>query len=434
MKISVFGLGYVGVVTAACFCKDGHDVVGVDVADNKIDLVNSGKSPIIEKDVDALVKKAVDQGKLRATGDAGEAIDATDMALICVGTPSRPSGALDLSSVRKVIRQIGEALPARTRPITIVVRSTMVPGSMRQVVVPELEVSSGNKAGNGFDILFHPEFLREGSAVSDFFDPPKIVIGEHTAGTAAPLLALYGKSYDAPRIVCTVEEAETVKYCDNLFHALKITFANEVGEFCHSVGVNSRKVMQIFCRDRKLNISSKYLMPGFAFGGSCLPKDLRAFLAAAGERNLSLPTLENIVTSNQKQIERVLRIVLAHKFRKVGFYGISFKEGTDDMRESPYVELAERLLGKGYDLSVYDEKVQYSRLVGGNLSFVESYLPHLATFITDDINVLSGCPLLILNHHAETARIEEWLDAGKHLIDLTGRDDFRGRAGFEGIV
>ncbi len=434
MKISVFGLGYVGVVTAACFCKEGHEVVGVDVADNKIDLINSGRTPIIEEDIDTFVEKAVEQGKLRATKDAEDAVGSTDMAIVCVGTPSLPSGGLDMRYVRNVARQIGEALSRRTRPFSIVVRSTMVPGSLRNVVIPALEEASGRKAGEGFDVLFHPEFLREGSSVFDFYNPPKIVVGEYIEGTAAPLLRLYGESFDAPRIVCTVEEAEMVKYCDNLFHALKITFANEIGEFCHAFGVNSREVMRIFCRDEKLNISSKYLMPGFAFGGSCLPKDLRAFLAAAGERNLALPTLDNVLRSNQKQIERALGIVLAHGERKVGFYGISFKEGTDDLRESPYVELAERLLGKGCELSVFDEKVQYSRLVGGNLSFVESRLPHLAKFISDDIGVLNDCPLLVLNHQAEESKIEEWLSSGKHLIDLTGRDDFRGRAGFESIV
>jgi len=434
MKISVFGLGYVGIVTAACLSKEGHEVTGVDVSDTKINLINGGQAPIIEQDIDDYVKDGVSAGRFSATSDAKAAVDATDLAIVCVGTPSRPTGALDTRYVEQVTRQIGEALVGRMPPFTLVVRSTMIPGTIRNVVVPILEEAAGRRVGDGITLLFHPEFLREGSAVWDFYNPPRIVVGEHIEDSAAPLLALYDEKFQAPRVVCTLEEAEMVKYCDNLYHAIKITFANEIGQFCHELDLNSQAVMRIFCQDTKLNISSKYLMPGFAFGGSCLPKDLRAFLAAAGERNLSLPTLENVLVSNSKQVERALRIVIAHGEHNIGLYGISFKEGTDDLRESPYVELAERLLGKGCTLSVYDDKVQYSRLIGRNLSFVDTHLPHLARSLSDDVSVLDACPVLVLNHRAEVERITTWLQAGKRIVDLTGRDDFQGRAGFEGIV
>lgn len=434
MKISVFGLGYVGVVTAACLSREGHEVIGVDVSDVKVDLINRGQSPIVEKDIGGFVKDAAESGRLSATADAAAAVAGSEMAIVCVGTPSRPTGALDTSYVEKVTARIGEALVGRETPFVLVFRSTMTPGTLRNVVVPILESAAGWTDEADISVLFHPEFLREGSAVWDFYNPPKIVVGEYVQGTAGALLNLYGDKYDAPRVVCDLEEAEMVKYCDNLFHALKITFANEIGQLCHALGVNSQTVMDIFCRDTKLNISSKYLKPGFAFGGSCLPKDLRAFLAASGERNVSLPTLENMMISNQKQIERALRMILAHGERRIGFYGISFKEGTDDLRESPYVELAERLLGKGCELRIFDEDVQYSRLVGGNRSFVEERLPHLAQLLSDDVSTLQDCLLLVLSHRAEPERIEAWLKEGKQIVDLTGRDDFRGREGFESIV
>jgi GDP-mannose 6-dehydrogenase len=434
MKISVFGLGYAGVITAACFCHEGYDVVGVDISDSKIDLINSGNSPIAEEKVDVFIREAVEQGRLVATKDAQSAVAATEMSFVCVGTPSCSDGTLDMRYVETVIREIGEALRYRTEHFTIVVRSTLLPGFLHGKVIPLIEKACRRKSGDGFNVLFHPEFLREGSSIEDFYNPAKIVIGTDSEAAATPLLSLYGDTFEAPRIVCGVEEAEMVKYCDNLFHALKITFANEIGEFCHASDINGSTVMKFFCKDKKLNISSKYLMPGFAFGGSCLPKDLRAFVAAARKKNLNLPTLENILVSNNKQIDRVLRIILAHSQKKIGFYGISFKKGTDDLRESPYVELAERLLGKGYNLSIYDEKVQVSRLIGGNLSFVESHLPHLAHSISNDIDVLDDMPLLVLNHLADSADIRRWLNQGKHIIDLTGRDDFKHRSKFEHII
>lgn len=434
MKISIFGLGYVGVVTAACLAKEGHEIIGVDIADNKVEQLSSGQSPIIEKDIDIFVRQAVEYGRLKATKDVATAVDATEMGIVCVGTPSRPNGSLDNQYVVRVTEQIAGALRDRNSPFTLVFRSTMVPGTLRGLVIPTLERAIDRPLGNNYQVLFHPEFLREGTAAWDFYNPPKIVVGVSIPGAAKPLLSLYTDKFEAPRIVCDIEVAETVKYCDNLFHALKITFANEVGQFCYAHGINSQEVMQIFCQDTKLNISATYLMPGFAFGGSCLPKDIRAFLAVSGEQDLSLPLLENVLFSNHKQIERALRMILSYEIRKIGFYGISFKPGTDDLRESPYVELAERLIGKGRKVVIYDQNVQYSRLIGGNRSFIESRLPHLAALLSEKLSVLDECELLVLNHRVPSDQIEAWLAAGKKIFDLSGRDSFFGRANWQSIV
>ena len=435
MDISVFGLGYVGVVTAACLAREGHEVIGVDISEEKVNLINAGHSPVIENDIEELIRAVVAQKNLRTTIMHDEAIKNSDMAIVCVGTPSKRDGGLETSHVETVARQIGAALRDRSRPFAVVLRSTTVPGTTRNLILPALEHAAGRKVGEGFDVIYHPEFLREGSSVADFYDPPKIVAGERMHGGAAPLLALYGARFQAPRLVCALEEAEMVKYCDNLFHALKVTFANEIGQFCQAHNVNSQEVMRIFCEDVKLNISKKYLRPGFAFGGSCLPKDLRAFLAVARERNLRLPVLENVLESNREQVERALRTVLDHGARKVGFYGIAFKPGTDDLRESPFTELAERLIGKGRELVIFDRNVQYARLVGGNRSFVETHLPHLARLLCDRREALDACELVVLNHPAPAELIEGWLaGGGKTVLDLTGHNEFAGRAGYLAIA
>lgn len=421
MNISVFGLGYVGIVTGACLAREGHKIVGVDVQTVKVDLLNAGQTPIIEEQIGELVQEAVSVGTLRATTDTAAAVRETDLAIVCVGTPSRADGSLDNRYVAQVIREIGTALRDRTKPFHVVVRSTMVPGTLRGLVIPALEQASGRKAGDGYDVVFHPEFLREGTSVYDFYNPPKIVVGERAPGAGQAVLGLYAEKIEAPRIVCAIEVAEMVKYCDNLYHAVKVTFANEVGQFCHAHGINSQEVMDIFCQDRKLNISHRYLKPGFAFGGSCLPKDLRAFLSVARGRNLSLPMLENVIPSNVRQIDRALDLILASGARRIGFHGIAFKPGTDDLRESPLVELAERLLGKGKQVVVYDEKVQVARLVGGNKSYVEQKFPHLAQLLTDRSESLLECDLLLVGHAASDERIKTWTDAGKKVFDLTGK-------------
>jgi len=421
MNISVFGLGYVGVVTAACFAREGHKVTGVDVQQVKVDMINAGQAPIIEEQIGELVVAAVRNNSLRATTDTVAAIRDTDLAIVCVGTPSRSNGSLDNRYIAQVMQEIGEALRDRATPFHVVVRSTMVPGSMQDLVIPILERASGRSAGQGYEVVFHPEFLREGSSVFDFYHPPKIVVGEHRPGAAQAIMALYPEKIEAPRITCRMDVAEMVKYCDNLFHAVKVTFANEVGQFCHAHGINSIEVMEIFCQDKKLNISHRYLRPGFAFGGSCLPKDLRAFLAVAGTRDLKLPMLESVLPSNRSQIERVLAMILSTGARYIGFHGIAFKPGTDDLRESPHVELAERLIGKGRNLVVFDEKVQFARLLGGNKSFVEEKFPHLAGLLTDRVEALAECDAILLAHPASAESIVAWKAAGRLVVDLTGQ-------------
>lgn len=434
MKISVFGLGYVGVITAACLAEEGHDVIGVDVVDGKVDSINSGQAPIIEVAIGDLIDRGVKRGKLRAIKDPEEAVSSTDMAIVCVGTPSLANGALDQRSIQQVLQGIGRALATHREPFLVVMRSTIVPGTMHNLVIPTLREASGKEAGDGYDVVFHPEFLREGSSVYDFYNPPKIVVGERAPNVSEPLLRLYGDKFQAPRIVCELQVAEMVKYCDNLYHAVKVTFANEIGQYCHALNIDSREVMDIFCEDRKLNISASYLKPGFAFGGSCLPKDMRAFLAVAKEKDISLPMLQNILPSNLHQIERVLRMVLDTGASSIGFYGIAFKKGTDDLRESPFVELAERLLGKGKGVVCFDQMVQVSRLVGRNKSYVESKLPHLAELVTDRSEDLLACELNIVCHVPDDKMIEAWRARGTRLFDLTGFGLKDSGLDFEGVV
>lgn len=423
MKICVFGLGYVGVVTSACFAREGHSVIGVDVSKEKVSQIRGGRSPIFEDKIGDIVADAVASGNLCATENATEAFAEAELAIVCVGTPSRPNGSLNQTFIEGVTREIGSLLKGREKPVSLVYRSTMVPGTMRGRVLPILEETSEASPGEGYDVVFHPEFLREGTSVDDFYGPPKIVVGERERGSGERLLSLYGEAFGCPRILCSLETAEMVKYCDNLFHALKITFANEVGQFCHATGIDSSEVMEIFCQDTKLNISSKYLRPGFAFGGSCLPKDLRAFLAAAKARDVSTPMLEHVLASNTQQIDRAFRLLLDLSAKRVGFVGLSFKEGTDDLRESPYVELAERLLGKGRTVRCFDPNVRMSRLTGGNLSYVEQVLPHLAELLVDDLGDLDECDTYVLAHGLCVERIQEWLDGGATVFDLSGRAD-----------
>lgn len=421
MNISVFGMGYVGVVTAACLCKDGHHVIGLDISSYKIDLLNQGNSPIIEEGIDDLVRCARESGRLSATTDAAEAVRATDMCFICVGTPSEPNGALSTRYVEAVTKQIGTLLKDRQRnsPYLVVVRSTVLPTTMRSLVLKTLAVSSESEPGERFELVFHPEFLREGSSVEDFYYPPKIVVGERVPGVGKPLLDLY-KDFSAPVVCTSFEVAEMVKYSDNIFHALKITFANEIGHFCRAHGVDSREVMDIFCQDKKLNISSNYLRPGFAFGGSCLPKDLRAFMSAARMRNLNIPMLASLLSSNKQQIERAVEDILRIGTRSVGLLGLAFKPGTDDLRESPLVTLAELLTGKGVELRIYDEYVQVTRLIGGNKAYVEQKLPHLARLLVNSVDDLNGADLIVIGHSVERDAIDLWLKNGKKIYDLVG--------------
>ena len=419
MKISVFGLGYVGVVTAACFAKEGHQVLGVDISGDKVSQMNAGQSPIVEETIGELIAEARASGLLSATTDAPEAIASSDIIIVCVGTPSAPNGSLETAHVSAVCRQIGAALKSTTHRPTIVIRSTMLPGSMRGLVIPALREAVGPDLEKLCKVVFHPEFLREGSSVKDFYDPPKIVVGEENPGDGDELMRLYD-GFTAPVFRSPYEVAEMVKYCDNMFHALKITFANEIGLFCAGLGIDSRQVMDIFCSDTKLNISRSYLRPGFAFGGSCLPKDMRAFLHSARQRDVETPMLAGILPSNKAQIERAAQMILRTGKRNVGLWGLAFKPGTDDLRESPLVALAEILCGKGVDLRIHDEFVQVTRLVGGNKAFIEQSLPHLARLLIHTPQDLESSDLIIIGHPATPEQVAKWLDEGKSIVDLCG--------------
>lgn len=383
MKIAVFGLGYVGVVSAACLARDGHDVVGVDPNAVKTDMVNAGQCPIIEPGLQELMSAGVASRKLRAVTDPAAAVAHAEVMLICVGTPGQANGSLDLLYVRRVCEQIGAELANHPRFKVIAVRSTMLPGSMRSVVQPTLEEHARKKAGADFGLCINPEFLREGSAIYDYDHPPKTVIGTNHPEAAEPLKALY-KHLDAPLLVTALQTAEMIKYADNSWHALKVAFANEMGRICKAVGIDAREVMQVFCKDTKLNISPTYLRPGFAFGGSCLPKDVRALTYHARTLDVDLPVLSSVLPSNRVHIDHALTMILEGGKRRIGLMGLSFKADTDDLRESPMVTLAERLIGKGYELKIFDRNVKLASLVGANRDYILNHIPHIGRLLTDD--------------------------------------------------
>ena len=419
MKISIFGLGYVGAVSAGCLAKDGHQVIGVDPYKPKVDLINSGQTPVIEKDIGEIISEVVENGRLRAVTDVKEAVDNTDMSLICVGTPSQLNGSLDLRYVRKVCEEIGAAIRDKDGYHVVVARSTMLPGSMHNIVIPVLEEFSGKKAGADFGVCNNPEFLREGTAVYDFYNPPKTVIGE-TDNRSGDILAEIYKNMDAPMIRTDVATAEMVKYSDNVWHALKVAFTNEIGNICKAVGIDGHKVMDIFCQDTKLNLSSYYMKPGFAFGGSCLPKDVRALCYKARSMDLDVPVLNAIMPSNARQVEKGLKMIMDKGSKKVGILGFSFKAGTDDLRESPIVEMIERLLGKGFDVRLYDKNVNISSLVGANRDFIMNQIPHISGLMEDSIDkvLAHGDTVVIGNGAEEFHEIPDRLRTDQVLVDL----------------
>ena len=356
MKVSVFGLGYVGSVSAAALAADGHRVVGVDVNQGKVESVNQGRSPIVEKGLEELIQATTAAGSLRATTSPADAVAATDLSLICVGTPSRRNGSLDLTHLVRVCEQIGEAIRDKHSYHVVVVRSTVLPGTTHEMVIPALERTAGKKLGGGFGVTVNPEFLREGTALDDFRSPPMTLVGHNYHSDALPTASLYAR-VGAPLVTTSIRTAEMIKYASNTWHALKVCFANEVGNLCKRLQIDSHELMDIFCRDDKLNLSSSYLKPGFAFGGSCLPKDVRAMQYRAKEVDLDMPVIQSILGSNQRQIQLAIDHVLDTGKKRVGLLGFSFKAGTDDLRESPIVILAEALLGKGLQLRIYDRNV-----------------------------------------------------------------------------
>jgi|UPI00037AFFED GDP-mannose 6-dehydrogenase len=417
--ISVIGLGYVGVVSAACLAEEGCTVIGVDVSSTKVDLIAQGHSPIIEAGLADMLARQTANGKLTATQDVEYAIHHSDMSLVCVGTPSRDNGSLNLDYVKRVCEQIGMALKTSERPHSVVMRSTMLPGTMNDLVIPTLESSSGKKAGVDFGVCNNPEFLREGTAVYDFYHPPKTVIGEVDKHSGDQLAQLYEK-LDAPLLRTDIATAEMVKYTDNVWHALKVGFANEIGNICKAVNVDSHKVMEIFCQDTKLNLSPYYMKPGFAFGGSCLPKDVRALTYKARSLDLDLPILNAVMNSNTLQIERAKHMIQSTGKKHVALLGLSFKAGTDDLRESPQVMLVEWLLGKGFDVSVFDSNVHLASLMGGNKEYILNHIPHIHRLLDTDIErVIDNAEVVVVGNSGEQFKTTlATLGEDKIVIDL----------------
>ncbi|MFC3109215.1 nucleotide sugar dehydrogenase [Undibacterium arcticum] len=434
MMISIFGLGYVGAVTAGCLAMDGHNVLGVDPNKTKVDLINRGQSPIIEKDIGKMIGKSVQDGLLHATLDSRKAVLESNISLICVGTPSQLNGNLDMSYVRRVCEEIGAALKEKSAFHVVVARSTMLPGSMRTIVIPTLEEFSGKKAGVGFGVCINPEFLREGTAVFDYNHPPKTVIGQTDAKAGEILATLYEKM-DAPLILTDIETAEMVKYTDNTWHAVKIVFANEIGNICKAIGIDGHKVMEIFCQDTKLNLSAYYMRPGFAFGGSCLPKDVRALTYKGRSLDLDLPLINAILPSNMRQIEQGIKMIVGKGHRKIGVLGFSFKAGTDDLRESPLVDLIEYLLGKGYEMKLYDSNVRLAALTGANQDYIMNHIPHISKLMMESMDeVLDFAETIIIGNGAEEfRRVRENLRLGQVIVDLVGISDERSGEQYDGI-
>jgi GDP-mannose 6-dehydrogenase len=419
MEISVLGLGYVGTVCAGCFVSDKHRVIGVDVNQAKVDELNTGVAPIVEPKLSELVAEGYRAGRLRATTSAAEAIAVTDVSLVCVGTPSHANGSLDLTYMKRVCQEIGMALRDKSSHHLVVLRSTILPGTTEEVLLPILEEHSGKKVGVGFDVCYNPEFLREGSSVSDFYNPPKIVVGEDVSGSAEKLLHLYA-GIDAPVMRTSIRVAEMVKYTDNAFHALKVSFANEIGNLCKRMGVDSHDVMGVFCQDRKLNLSPAYLKPGFAFGGSCLPKDVRALTYQAKRLDVESPLLSSILASNSAQVSLGIQMIIGLGKKRIGFLGMAFKPDTDDLRESPLVSVIETLLGKGYLVRIFDRNVLTSRLIGANRRFIDEHIPHLSSLLVDDTKELvADADVIVVGYQSpEFATVLESLRPDQTVIDL----------------
>ena len=396
MKISIFGLGYVGAVSLACLARDGHSVMGVDVDQAKLDLIRAGRTPVVEAGMVELMQQVAASGRVTVTTDVARAVHESELSLICVGTPSAPNGSQDQSAILNLSGELGRAMRAKAGGHAFVFRSTVVPGTVEEVLTPIIERESGKREGEHFHVCFQPEFLREGSSIRDYDKPPYTIVGARSEAAAAGLRELFGH-LPCEFLVTSIRAAEMVKYSCNNFHALKITFANETARLCEALGVDPFQVMDLVCKDRSLNISPAYLKPGFAFGGSCLPKDLRATMYLARTRDVEVPMLASVIQSNRVHVERAIAKVLASGRRRVGMIGLSFKTGTDDLRESPLVVLAEQFIGKGLNLLVYDPDVHLSRLLGANRRFIEQHVPHIASLMRADIeSVIAESDILVV--------------------------------------
>ncbi|EXI88312.1 MAG: GDP-mannose 6-dehydrogenase [Candidatus Accumulibacter regalis] len=396
MKISIFGLGYVGAVSLACLTRDGHEVIGVDIDATKLDLIMAGKTPVVEEGMVDLMAAAAASGRVAVTTDAQRAVLESEISLVCVGTPSAANGSQDQGAILRLAEEMGRAIAGKSAPHIVVLRSTLVPGTVEDVLRPIIEKHSGKKDGEGFFLCFQPEFLREGSSIRDYDKPPFTVVGANHAYPVERLRELFGK-LPCRFIETSVRSAEMMKYCCNNFHALKITFANETARLCEALGVDPFEVMDLICQDHQLNISPAYLKPGFAFGGSCLPKDLRATTYLAKMHDVEIPMLAGIMQSNRNHLDLALRKLLALGKRRIGFVGLSFKTGTDDLRESPLVTLAEQLIGKGMQLTIYDPEVHLASLLGANRSFIERHLPHIGEMMRADLEgVIAESEVLVV--------------------------------------
>lgn len=433
MKISIFGLGYVGCVSLGCLAKNGHQVIGVDISNFKVDLINRGIPTILEKDIDVIIKDGFDKGKISATMCADEAVLNTDISIICVGTPSSPHGHLNLSYIYKTAEQLGEALREKESFHTVVIRSTVLPGT-NQRFGEIMEAFSGKTRGQHFSVVSNPEFLREGSAVKDYYHPSVTVLGGDHEGALEKVASLYS-CLDAPVEITDIKIAEVIKYVNNSYHALKIAFANEVGNVCKALSIDSHKVMDLFCKDTRLNISTAYFKPGFAYGGSCLPKDLKGFVTLGHDHYVSTPVLGGIDISNENQKKRAFDLIANTGKRNICFIGLSFKAGTDDLRYSPAVDLAETLIGKGYHITIFDENVRLSKLIGANKAFINERLPHLSELITNDLEAaIKANDVVIINHkNFDLDQFHNLLQEKDAVIDLVRIDTIESLPNYEGI-
>jgi GDP-mannose 6-dehydrogenase len=432
MKVTIFGMGYVGCVTAACFSNLGYDVTGVDVDANKVDMINRSQSPIIEPGLTEIIKSGVSAGSLRATG---EPKILGDVVLVCVGTPSNDNGSLGLKHLARVVERIGDMLKASNDYHVIAIRSTVLPGTVENVVMPILEEKSSKKVGIDFGVCMNPEFMRETTAIRDFHNPPFTIIGQQDERSGDVMANLY-ETIKAPLERPSIAVAEMVKYACNAFHAAKVCFGNEIGNLCKSMGIDSHRVMDIFCKDTRLNLSPYYLKPGFAFGGSCLPKDLRAIVYQAKRNDVEVPLLSSLMPSNDRQIQHAFRLVRNSGRTKIGVLGLSFKSGTDDVRESPIVILIEMLIGKGYSVAIYDEEVSLAKLYGANKRYLEETIPHVTSLMESTVTkVLEKSDLVIVSK--KTDEFKKEIDANKKdvfMVDLVRLfADCKGRMNYEGI-
>jgi GDP-mannose 6-dehydrogenase len=435
MNISILGLGYVGSVSAACLAQNGNFVIGVDRDVTKVSMINEGFAPVIEEGLQTIIGHCVRENKLRATTSVAEAILQSEITLVCVGTPDKSNGSIDTTHIERVSIEIGEALRDKKERHLVVVRSTVLPGTVEEIVIPLLEEHSRKSNGQDFGVAFNPEFLRETTAVKDFYHPPKTVIGTQSQADAAKIAQLY-ETTDGALFQTPIRVAEMVKYCDNAFHALKVVFGNEVGLICKSLGIDSHEVMNIFCEDRQLNLSAAYLKPGFAFGGSCLPKDVKALTYLAKHKDLEVPLLNALMPSNQALVNYALERIVAQNRKRIGFLGMAFKAGTDDLRNSPIITLIEQLLGKGFDIRIFDHHVNLGRLRGANRKFIEERIPHISNLMVDQIEkVLKHAQVVVIgNRDPAFAGIFEQLAKDQYVLDLVRiRENVQTPAVYEGI-